>query len=191
MGFWEPRISYNEALEELPKLLDILERSGVEEYLFHGAGAIIFHMVARDGRTKIRTKDLDLQVFSNKDVLSIYETLERGSDGRPWYTDYRPLFGRLNDEEGAFGMRGIDIKSDHGRIDVRNGLYYALDNDSITSGDRRAFELVCLPREKTGFVCDMNVRLRPYDMLKQDMADMRRFHAARAEHYGAIESELL
>ena len=190
MGFWEPRISYREALEELPKLLSILDISGVDDYVFHGRAALIYQEIAKFGDSKTLTKDIDLLVFSNDDVRAIHTTIKAGRYGVPFYSKFTPLFGSLDGEENI-GMRGINITFEHGRIEVRNGLYYVNADNSITTGDRRVAELVCLPKEKTGFVCDMNVRLRPYDMVKKDVAAMREFHVAMAEHYGAVESEFL
>jgi hypothetical protein len=182
MQSWRPRITYREALLELPKILDILDSSDISEYVFHGKFCKQLYDIKGRGSSDVITKDIDLLVFSNSDVESIYQGIVNQNKIYPSFGEPIPLFGSL-DKGASYGMRGIDVDFEFGRLEVRNGLFYSDAKNSITNGDRRAYSEVMIPYERTGYLRDVSIRLRPYHMLEDDMKKMMQFHQGKAAEY--------
>jgi len=185
MDYWAYDKTYRSVLHELPKILDVIRRADIGWYVIHGRAASILQSVRRTGTSRLATKDMDFLVKSNDAVRRIYDVVTSGEDAGPGETrkpiyDSVPVYGSLDGAENI-GMRGLDMTADSGmRIEVRNALFY-MDgrnpNNNITTGDKTASEVVCLPREKTGYVEDLFVSLRPTDLLKKDYKEL-------AEHFG-------
>jgi len=189
MGFWAYDVTYGLVLNELPTMLDVIRRAGVDWYVIHGRAASILQSVRRTGRSGLATKDMDFLVGSNDAVERMYKVVQDGEDAghgeprKPIYKSCTPVYGSL-DGRKPVGMRGLDIKTINGvRIEARNAMFYmgGENSNNITTGDKTAAETVCLPKEMTGYVEDVYVSLRPLIFLISDSKELAEHHGKQRE----------